>query len=101
MVNGTLLNIGKRYEDNLRVIFDQWSKLPFNFRADLDFTSRPWTKTNVNVRANCMEGEERSVDVWSPNVPQSTEMTEHVVAAAVTRGDVVKENLDGNGSLVA
>ena len=41
MVNGTLLNIGKRYEDNLRVIFDQWSKLPFNFRADLDFTSRP------------------------------------------------------------
>ena len=27
MVNGTLLNFGKRYEDNLRVIFDQWSKL--------------------------------------------------------------------------
>jgi hypothetical protein len=23
MVNGTLLNFGKRYEDNLRVIFDQ------------------------------------------------------------------------------
>ena len=26
-VNGTLLNFGKRYEDNLRVIFDQWPKL--------------------------------------------------------------------------
>ena len=23
MVNGTLLNFGKRYDDNLRVIFDQ------------------------------------------------------------------------------
>ena len=27
MVNGTLLNFGKRYHDNLRVIFDQWLKL--------------------------------------------------------------------------
>ena len=27
MVNGTLLNFGKRYEDNLRVIFGQWPKL--------------------------------------------------------------------------
>ena len=27
MVNGTLLNFGKRYEDDLRVIFDQWPKL--------------------------------------------------------------------------
>ena len=26
-VNGTLLNFGKRYEDDLRVIFDQWPKL--------------------------------------------------------------------------
>jgi hypothetical protein len=24
MVNGTLLNFGKRYEDDLGVIFDQW-----------------------------------------------------------------------------
>ena len=24
MVNGTLLNFVKRYEDDLRVIFDQW-----------------------------------------------------------------------------
>ena len=27
MVNVTLLNFGKRYKDNLRVIFDQWPKL--------------------------------------------------------------------------
>ena len=27
MVNGTLLNFGKRYEDDLSVIFDQWPKL--------------------------------------------------------------------------
>ena len=27
IVNGTLLNFGKRYKDNLRVIFDQWPKL--------------------------------------------------------------------------
>ena len=26
MVNGTLLNFGKRYDNNLRVIFDQWLK---------------------------------------------------------------------------
>ena len=26
MVNGTVLNFGKRYEDDLRVIFDQWQK---------------------------------------------------------------------------
>ena len=33
MVNGTLLNFGKRYEDNLRVIFDQWPKLPLGLDA--------------------------------------------------------------------
>ena len=27
MVNGTLLNFGKIYKDDLRVIFDQWPKL--------------------------------------------------------------------------
>ena len=27
MVNGTQLNFGKRYKDDLRVIFDQWPKL--------------------------------------------------------------------------
>ena len=27
IVNGTLLNFGKRYKDNLRAIFDQWPKL--------------------------------------------------------------------------
>ena len=46
-------------------------------------------------------GEEKGVNVRRPNVQQTTKMTEHVVAAAVTRGDVVKENLDENGSLVA
>ena len=35
MVNGTLLNFGKRYKDNLRVIFDQWLKL----RLGLDVLS--------------------------------------------------------------
>ena len=33
MVNGTLLNFGKRYEDDLRVIFDQWSKLHLSLDA--------------------------------------------------------------------
>jgi hypothetical protein len=33
IVNGTLLNFGKRYEDNLRVIFDQWTKLRFGLDA--------------------------------------------------------------------
>ena len=31
MVNGTLLNFGKRYKDDLRVIFDQWPKLHLGF----------------------------------------------------------------------
>ena len=33
MVNGTLLNFGKRYKDDLRVIFDQWSKLHLGLDA--------------------------------------------------------------------
>ena len=33
MVNGTLLNFGKRYEDTLRVIFDQRQKLHFGLDA--------------------------------------------------------------------
>ena len=33
MVNGTLLNIGMRYEDDLRVIFDQWPKLHLGLDA--------------------------------------------------------------------
>ena len=33
MVNGTLLNFGKRYEDDLRVIFDQWPKLHLGLDA--------------------------------------------------------------------
>ena len=33
IVNGTLLNFGKRYKDNLRVIFDQWPKLHLGLDA--------------------------------------------------------------------
>jgi hypothetical protein len=33
MVNGTLRNFGKRYEDNLKVIFDQWPKLHLGLDA--------------------------------------------------------------------
>ena len=33
MVNGTLLNFGKRYEDHLRVIFYQWQKLHLGLDA--------------------------------------------------------------------
>ena len=33
IVNGTLLNFGKRYGDNLRVIFDQWPKLHLGLDA--------------------------------------------------------------------
>ena len=33
MVNGTLLNFGKRYKNNLKVIFDQWPKLNLGLDA--------------------------------------------------------------------
>ena len=33
MVNGTLLNFGKRYKDELRVICDQWPKLHLGLDA--------------------------------------------------------------------
>ena len=33
MVNGTLLNFGKGYEDDLRIIFDQWPKLHLGLDA--------------------------------------------------------------------
>ena len=33
MVNGTMLNFGKRYEDTFRVIFDQWPKLHLGLDA--------------------------------------------------------------------
>jgi hypothetical protein len=33
IVNGTLLNFGKRYEDNLRGIIDQWPKLHLGLDA--------------------------------------------------------------------
>ena len=33
VVNGTLLNFDKKYEDKLRVIFDQWPKLHLGLDA--------------------------------------------------------------------
>ena len=33
LVKGTLLNFGKRYDDDLRVIFDQWPKLHLGLDA--------------------------------------------------------------------
>jgi hypothetical protein len=33
MVNATVLNFGKRYKDDLRVIFDQWPKLHLGLDA--------------------------------------------------------------------
>ena len=33
IIKDTLLNFGKRYEDNLRVIFDQWPKLHLGLDA--------------------------------------------------------------------
>ena len=33
MVNGTLLNFGKIYEDDFRVIFDQWQKFHLGLDA--------------------------------------------------------------------
>ena len=33
MVNGTLLNFAKKYDNNLRVIFDQWLKLHLGLDA--------------------------------------------------------------------
>jgi len=59
-------------------------------------------KTHANVKASSMDGGvENRVNVRRSNVQQTSKMTEHVVAAVVTRDDAVKENLEGNGSLVA
>ena len=33
MVNGTQLNFGKRYQEDLKVIFDQWQKLCLDLDA--------------------------------------------------------------------
>ena len=33
MINGTFLNFGKRYKDDLRVIFDPWPKLHLGLDA--------------------------------------------------------------------
>ena len=46
MVNGTLLNFGKKYEDDLSVIFDQWAKL----HLGLDALSNQKTLNGVYYR---------------------------------------------------
>ena len=48
MVNGTLLNFGKRYEDDLRVIFDQWPKL------HLGLDARSNQKVFIGIYYACM-----------------------------------------------
>ena len=45
MVNGTLLNFGKRYKDNLRVIFDQWPKLLLGLDALSNQKNLEWYLT--------------------------------------------------------
>ena len=49
MSNGTLLKFGKRYKDNLRVIFDQWSKL--HLGLDALSNQKILKGTNVNTRS--------------------------------------------------
>ena len=44
MVNGILLNFGKEYKDNLRVISDQWPKL----HLDLDLISDQKILNGIN-----------------------------------------------------
>ena len=43
MIKGILLNFGKRYEDDFRVIFDQWPKFTFSFRC-----AKPQTDVTTN-----------------------------------------------------
>ena len=58
MVNGTLLNFGKKYEDPLRVIFDQWLKL----HLDLDSLSNQkclkgtYLRTDTHATTFCSVG---------------------------------------------
>ena len=47
VVNGTQLNFGKRYKDNLRVIFDQWLKLHLGLDA--------LSNQKILVRTFCMK----------------------------------------------
>ena len=61
MLNGNLLNFGKRYKDDLWVIFDQWTKLHLGLDAPCNQKSlkrclmhRHWlqTATYVHSRGN-------------------------------------------------
>jgi hypothetical protein len=48
VVNGTVLNFGKRFEDDLRVIFDQWPKL----HLGLDVLSNQKILKGIYYRTN-------------------------------------------------
>ena len=52
IVNGTLLNFGKRYEDHLMVIFDQWPKLHLGLDAlsNKKILNGIWYVNAVNVQ---------------------------------------------------
>ena len=64
IVNGTLLNFGKRYEDNLRVIFDQWSKLHLGLDAlsnkkILKGVYCPWPRLCIIIHARPLNTKEK------------------------------------------
>jgi hypothetical protein len=50
MVNGTLLNLGKSYNDNLRETFDQWLK-PFSKLAAVFKNNLNWLKPFLKLAA--------------------------------------------------
>ena len=54
MVNGTLLNFGKRYKDDLRVIFDQWPKFHLGPNALSNLKNLEcchWPRFNIKTAA--------------------------------------------------
>ena len=55
MVNGTLLNFGKRYKNDYRVIFNQWPKLNLGLDALNNQKNLEWC-----LMIMAMEGIERS-----------------------------------------
>jgi hypothetical protein len=57
MVNVTLLNFGKRYEDDLRVIIDQWQNLHLGLdalsQAFLPSLARLWPVIKIKTNSMC------------------------------------------------
>ena len=49
MVNGTLLNFGKRYKDNLMVIFDQWAKVALRFGCGKQSKNLEWYLRHMHL----------------------------------------------------